>query len=82
MTSLGYSQPAEEYFNRGNAKSDQNNYKGAIVDYTNAIEINPKNAFFYYKRGFAEYCLQNYNDAIADHSKSIELDPTDRKSVV
>ena len=63
------------YNNRGNAKSDLQDYQGAIADYTKAIEINPQLAPAYYNRGLAKYDLKDYQGAIADYSKAIEINP-------
>jgi len=41
MASSGYSQTAEEYYNRGNAKYYRQDYSGAIADFNKAVEINP-----------------------------------------
>ena len=46
-------------------KSDKN-YKGAIEDYTKAIEIDPSNAFSYLERGRAKEKLEDYQGAIDD----------------
>ncbi len=37
-----YCQTAEEYFEKGQMKDSIEDYKGAIADYTKAIELNPK----------------------------------------
>ena len=63
------------YSNRGNAKSDMQDYPGAISDYSKAIELDQKNSTAYYNRGFAKFDLQDYKGAISDYSKTIELDP-------
>ena len=52
-----YAQTAEEYFYRENAKSDLNDYRGAILDFTKAIELNPKYEIAYYNRGIAKLQL-------------------------
>ena len=36
-----YSQTAREYFYMGLSKANLGDYRGAIADYTKAIEINP-----------------------------------------
>ena len=54
-------------------KSDKN-YKGAIEDYTKAIEINPSNALGYRERGRAKEKLEDYQGAIDDYTKAIEID--------
>jgi tetratricopeptide (TPR) repeat protein len=39
-----FSQTSEEWYEKGDAKVEQNDYKGAISDYTKAIELDPKYA--------------------------------------
>ncbi|MDR2904932.1 MAG: tetratricopeptide repeat protein [Helicobacteraceae bacterium] len=41
--------------------------------YTQAIELDPKDASAYKKRGSAYYELKNYDQAIKDYTKAIEL---------
>jgi len=67
---------AEGYFDRGNSKYDLQDYRGAIQDYSKAIELDPSNADAYYNRGNAKRKLQDYRGAIQDYSKAIELDPS------
>ena len=66
------SQTAEDYNNRGSAKGNLQDYKGAIADYTKAIELNPNYAYAYYNRGLAKVNLKDYKGAIADFNKAIE----------
>ena len=42
ITTLAYSQTAEDYFNSGIAKYNLKDYSGAIQDYNKAIKLNPK----------------------------------------
>ena len=44
---------ADAYYNRGNAKRKSEDYQGAIADYTEAIEINPRHGDAYGNRGIA-----------------------------
>ena len=67
---------AEGYFDRGNSKYDLQDYRGAIQDYSKAIELDPSDAEAYYNRGLAKRKLQDYRGAIQDYSKAIELDPS------
>lgn len=48
---FSYSQTAETYFKKGVAKEELKDYKGAIAEYDNAININPKYSKAYYNRG-------------------------------
>ena len=52
-----------------------NDFNSAIIYYTKAIELDPKNVEAYYGRGFAYDELKKYPEAIADYTKAIELDP-------
>ena len=66
---------AEEYYNRGLTKNSLQDYKGAIADFTKAIELELEGASAYYGRGIAKISLQDYKGAIADNTKAIELEP-------
>ena len=70
------------YYNRGIDKYDRGDYYGAIVDYTKAIEINPKYSDAYYNRGLAKDDLNDYYGAIADYTKAIEFRPRDADAYV
>ena len=72
---LGYSQTATQYLDRGIAKAELNDYKGAIGEFTKAIEINPKDAEAYAYRGNAKTQIQDYIGSIPDFTKAIEIDP-------
>jgi len=54
---LALAQTAEEYHNKGNAKVNLGDYRGAIQDYSKAIELNPNDAEAYYNRGNAKVNL-------------------------
>ncbi len=66
---------AKEYLDNGNTKFNQKDYTGAIADYTQAIELDPKLAPAYNNRGNAKARLQDYMGAMADYTQAIELDP-------
>ncbi len=74
-----YSQTAKEYFDKGEAKFKQNDYKGAITDYTKVIELEPNNPVVYNK-GVAKSILENYRGAIDDYTKAIEFNPKDENA--
>jgi tetratricopeptide (TPR) repeat protein len=50
-------------------------FKEAIEEYKNAIEIDPKLASAYVNMGYALDGLQKYDEAIAAYQKVIEIDP-------
>ena len=64
---------AESYFNSGNNYLNLKEYKKAIADYTQAIQLNPHDADFYYNRGLAYYKLKEYEKAEADYNQATQL---------
>jgi tetratricopeptide (TPR) repeat protein len=64
---------AEAYYKRGNAKSDLGDNKSAIIDYNNAIYINPQFAEAYVGRGAAKYYLGDKQGAINDLNIAAKL---------
>lgn len=51
-------------------------YEDAILDYNQAIRLDPNNAKIYLERGLCRYRLQHYEDALVDQTHAIRLDPT------
>ncbi len=47
----------------------------AVKDYSQVIELDPKNPIYYCKRGIIYEKLKKWEEACKDHSKAIELDP-------
>jgi len=66
---------AEDFCDRGVKKARSGNYKGAIQEYTQAIQVDPDNAQAYCQRGLAFYKLRAYKEAFADYSQALRLDP-------
>jgi tetratricopeptide (TPR) repeat protein len=64
-------------YQKGVNKYDAGNYEGAIEDFNQAIELDPKNALAYNRRGDAYYRLGDYEQAQADSSQAILLNPED-----
>jgi formylglycine-generating enzyme required for sulfatase activity/serine/threonine protein kinase/lipoprotein NlpI len=63
------------YFNRAGEKFENEDYKGAIADYSEVIRLNPKDANAYHNRGAARGNLKDYQGAIEDCTQAIHLDP-------
>lgn len=61
------------YFNRGNLLLELSDFKGAVVDYSEAIKINPLFAEAYFNRGLVYLYMGNTEAGIADLSKAGEL---------
>jgi clan AA aspartic protease (TIGR02281 family) len=68
-------QNPDDYFNKGVAKAQSNDFKGAIIDFNMVIELNPKFAEAYYNRGSAKFRLQDSKGAIEDFNKAITINP-------
>ena len=56
-------------------KEKKLNYWEAILDFSKAIEIDPKDSFLYFWRGFAYEFLEEYSTAIKDLKIAKQLDP-------
>ena len=63
----------QAFFNRGNVQVKLNDFKSAVVDYSEAIRLDDRFAEAYYNRGLAYLYLGNTEEAIADLSKAGEL---------
>ena len=61
------------YCYRGDSKGANDEYFGAINDYTYAIECFPQENVLYFKRGFSYEMLYENNNAQKDYLKAIEL---------
>lgn len=64
---------AQNYYENGNIKFKSKDYKGAIEDYSNAINLSPECSFCYQLRGFSKGELNDYDGSISDYKKAIEL---------
>ena len=60
---------AVEFYNRGVDRLTAGDYSGAIADFTQALQLEPKDADAYYNRGYAELVLGQYERAIADYTR-------------
>ena len=61
------------YFNRGNLRCSQKDFRAAVLDYNEAISRDPEFAEAYFNRGLARLSLGDANRGIADLSKAGEL---------
>ena len=74
-TQTAYAQSATDLLNSGLDKAESGNLKGAIADWTKAIEMYPRYGIAYFNRGIAKHELGDLRGAIADYTKAIEYDP-------
>jgi S1-C subfamily serine protease len=55
-------------------------YNGAIADYTEVIQLDPKNASAYYWRAIVYDDKRDHDSAFADYTKAIRLDPKNARA--
>lgn len=70
------------YFNRGNLRCAQRDYRAAILDYNEAIQRDPNFAEAYFNRGLARLSQGDANRGIADLSKAGELGIINAYSII
>jgi tetratricopeptide (TPR) repeat protein len=69
---------AQEYAWRGWIKSEYlQQYQDAILDYTQAIKINPGDVDLYQYRAMIYRYLEKYQNAIIDYTQAIKINPGD-----
>ncbi|MBW4497201.1 MAG: tetratricopeptide repeat protein [Oscillatoria princeps RMCB-10] len=66
---------ARELYSQGLEKFTSGNRQGAFADFTQALQLNPKDAQIYYERGKVRFYLEEYPGAVEDWNKAIELNP-------
>ena len=72
----GYSNSTvNPYIESGTEKLDIGDYKGALKDFNQAVELSPNLAIAYYKRGTARSYLQMYTEALSDFNKALHINP-------
>jgi tetratricopeptide (TPR) repeat protein len=65
------------YSQRGDAKVKLSDFRGAILDYSKSIELNPKNTHSFAGRGFAKGGMNKFQEAVLDFQRAILLDEND-----
>jgi tetratricopeptide (TPR) repeat protein len=76
MKKYKYSKNPEEHFQNGLSKYDFKDYKGALSDFTFAIELKKNYPEAYFMRGILYGKeLQKFNKAIKEFSQAIKLKP-------
>jgi len=66
---------ALEWHNSGYEKAIYGDAKGALLDFSNAIELDPNYALAYYNRGISRGKLGDKVGSVQDYTRAIELDP-------
>jgi tetratricopeptide (TPR) repeat protein len=68
---------SEQYFDRAYCKAEEQDYEGAIADYTEAIRLKSDLAVAYSHRGAVYREKGQHEQAIADYTEAIRLRPGD-----
>jgi tetratricopeptide (TPR) repeat protein len=63
------------YYNRGNARMEQKDYAGAVMDFSKAVDLEPGYIRAYVNRGNARMEQKDYAGATADFDRALELNP-------
>lgn len=69
----GLCQPAKDYYDKGFTLFNNRDFKGAIENFSKAIEIDPSLEQAYESRGTARYNLNDFKGALSDFDKAAEL---------
>jgi len=77
-----FSQGGKKFFKAGNALMESLKYDDAVVQYTNAIGLEPSNAEYYSARGSAYENLGKFNEAYTDFGKSVIFNSKDVEEVI
>ena len=75
FVAVSFGQTAKDYYKQAEKKHDLQDYRGALVDYTKAIELDPTNAAFYNNRSIFKRKLKDYTGSIEDCTEAIDLNP-------
>jgi S1-C subfamily serine protease len=67
---------ADDYYRRAQQRFDQQDYRGAIKEFSEALRLKPDYAEVYNNRGRARQNLQDYQGAIKDYDQSIRFKPS------
>jgi tetratricopeptide (TPR) repeat protein len=66
------------YYNRVNVYRNLQRFDEALIDYTQAIQVDPTFELAYVNRASIYEQLRRYDAALTDYIQAIKLDPNDR----
>ncbi|WP_299484817.1 tetratricopeptide repeat-containing serine protease family protein [Acaryochloris sp. IP29b_bin.137] len=72
---------ADDWYLQARNKFKRGDYQGAITDFNQAINLNPKYQEAFNGRGIAYSKLKDYSQALADFEEAIALEPDGSKKV-
>lgn len=67
---------ALDFFKRGNAAFQKEDYRHAIRMYQQAATLDPRSPTIQYNLGLAFYEAQSYTDAVGAYTRALKLDPS------
>ncbi len=65
---------ADEFYEKGIACTDADEWERAIAEFDKAIELNPHKAVYYSVRGASHDTLERLDDAVFDYTRALEID--------
>ena len=71
---------ANYFYKKGLKKYDQDDFRGALPEFTKAIKINSEYGDAYYYRGRVKKELLDIKGAIEDYKKAIKINPNDGRA--
>jgi tetratricopeptide (TPR) repeat protein len=66
---------AKDYFNKGWTKMHQSDWSGAVVEFDQAIKLDPKDIEAYFERGASKLMLKDRSGGMADYNQALQIDP-------
>jgi tetratricopeptide (TPR) repeat protein len=82
LTISAFGQKAKTFYKAGNEFVDNQKYEDAVVQFTNAIGLEPSNNDYYLARANAYEKLNKFNDAASDYEKSIVFKPKESDAYI
>ncbi|MBE9170234.1 serine protease [Pleurocapsales cyanobacterium LEGE 06147] len=82
-TDLNNPNSARDYYKKGLSLQAKGNYRAAIDNYTQALQLTPDNSTAlstYLNRGYAYLNLSNWQAAIDDYNRALQIDPNDARA--
>jgi tetratricopeptide (TPR) repeat protein len=73
---------AQELVDQANTQLTKGEPDQALLDFSQALQIAPDQAWIYFDRGIVQANRKDYNDALADFSRGLELTPDDAVAYV
>ena len=71
---------ANYFYKKGLKKYDQDDFRGALPEFTKAIKINSEYGDAYYYRGRVKKKLLDIKGAIEDYKRAIKINPNDGRA--